>query len=62
LISKCFAGHPEKLWITLLKTCRQGRESLENQGFCQIAHQMGIEKYFNKINNLASVAGGLVNG
>jgi hypothetical protein len=47
LIFKCFAGHPEKLWITLLKTCRQDRESLENQGFYWIAHQMGIEKYFN---------------
>jgi hypothetical protein len=44
LISKCFAGHPENLWITLLKTCREGREALENQGFSWIAHQIGIEK------------------
>jgi hypothetical protein len=62
LISKCFAGHPENLWITLLKTRHQGRESLKNQGFCQIAHQMGIEKYFNKINSLACIRGGLIHG
>jgi hypothetical protein len=59
LISKCFAGHPENLWITLLKTRHQGRESLKNQGFCWIAHQMGIEKYFNKINDLDHTRGGL---
>jgi len=59
LISKCFAGHPENLWITLLKTRHQGRESLKNQGFCQIAHQMGIEKYFNKINDLDPTRVGL---
>jgi hypothetical protein len=62
LISKCFGGHPENLWITLLKTRHQGRESLKNQGFCQIAHQMGIEKYLNKINNLAYAVDGLKNG
>jgi hypothetical protein len=44
LIFKGFAGHPKNLWITLLRTCRQGLESLENQGFSWIAQQMGIEK------------------
>jgi hypothetical protein len=62
LISKCFAGHPENLWITLLKTRHQGRESLKNQGFCWIAHQMGIEKNFNKINDLACAHVGLFHG
>jgi hypothetical protein len=38
------AGHPENLWITLLKTRREGFETLKNQGFAWIAHQMGIEK------------------
>jgi hypothetical protein len=53
LILKCFAAHPEYLWITLLKTCHQGPEALENQGFAQIAHQMGIVNYFNEIKDLA---------
>jgi hypothetical protein len=44
LIFKRFTSHPEYLWITLLKTCRQGLETLENQGFPWTAHQMGIEK------------------
>jgi hypothetical protein len=52
LISLSFAGHPENLWITLLKTCREGLETLENQGFACIAHQMCIENKFNKINDL----------
>ena len=43
----------------MLKTRHQGRESLKNQGFCWIAHQMGIEKYFNKINDLDHTRGGL---
>jgi hypothetical protein len=60
LIFKCFTGHPENLWITLLKTRHQGRESLKNQGFCWIAHQMGIENYFNKINDLACSHVGLL--
>ncbi len=46
----------------MLKTRHHGRESLKNQGFCQIAHQMGIEKYFNKINDLDSTHGGLFHG
>jgi hypothetical protein len=53
LISKCFDLVPENLWITLLKTCPQGRQALTNQGFGQIAHQMGIFIKFNKIKNLA---------
>jgi hypothetical protein len=52
LISKCFAGHPENLWITLLKTCSEGHETLENQGLAWIAHQMGIEKKLNEIKGL----------
>jgi hypothetical protein len=52
LISLSFAGHPENLWITLLKTCREGLETLENQGFACIAYQMCIENKFNKINDL----------
>jgi hypothetical protein len=53
LIFKCFAGHPENLWITLLKTCLQGLQGLANQGFRQIAHQMGIFIKPNEINDLA---------
>jgi hypothetical protein len=53
LISLSFAGHPENLWITLLKTCQEGLETLENQGFACIAHQMCIENKFNKINDLS---------
>jgi hypothetical protein len=53
LISKCFDLVPENLWITLLKTCPQGRQALTNQGFGQIAHQMGIFIKPNEIKDLA---------
>jgi hypothetical protein len=53
LISKCFGLTPENLWITLLKTCPQGLQRLENQGFGQIAHQMGIFIKPNEIKDLA---------
>jgi hypothetical protein len=53
LISKCFGLTPENLWITLLKTCLQGLQGLANQGFRQIAHQMGIFIKPNEINDLA---------
>ncbi|WP_156343516.1 hypothetical protein [Limnohabitans sp. 63ED37-2] len=43
-----------------MKTRHQGRESLKNQGFCWIAHQMGIENYINKINDLARTHVGLI--
>jgi hypothetical protein len=33
LISKCFAGHPKKLWITLWRTRSVWPETLENQAF-----------------------------
>jgi hypothetical protein len=54
LISKCFDLTPENLWITLLKTCLQGRQALTNQGLGQIAHQMGSQIKSSKINNLAA--------
>jgi hypothetical protein len=36
-----------------LKTCPQGLQCLANQGFRQIAHQMGIFIKPNEINDLA---------
>jgi hypothetical protein len=39
LISKCFGGHPDFLWITLLKTGRYARRGLANQGFRWIARK-----------------------
>jgi hypothetical protein len=52
LISKCFELTQENLWITLLKTCHEPPETLKNQGFQQIAHNLCMKKIINKINDL----------
>jgi hypothetical protein len=39
LISKGWAGSPHDLWITLLKSLRDGPEGLENQGLQHIAQK-----------------------